>query len=93
LARTSGGRNDDVAQIIERADIVNVAQRLGLQLDKRPTRPRLALCPFHTDHSPSLHLYQAAPGRDHFHCFVCGAHGDAVTLTSSGRTSTLRLDW
>jgi hypothetical protein len=31
------------------------------------------LCPFHDDHSPSLHVYD-----DHYHCFVCGAHGDAI---------------
>jgi Toprim domain/CHC2 zinc finger len=31
------------------------------------------LCPFHDDHTPSLQIYP-----DHFHCFVCGAHGDHV---------------
>jgi CHC2 zinc finger/Toprim domain len=30
-------------------------------------------CPFHEDSTPSLHVYA-----DHFHCFGCGAHGDAV---------------
>jgi DNA polymerase len=30
-------------------------------------------CPFHTDRTPSLHIYS-----DHFHCFVCGAHGSHV---------------
>lgn len=30
-------------------------------------------CPFHDDSTPSLHVYN-----DHFHCFGCGAHGDAV---------------
>jgi hypothetical protein len=30
-------------------------------------------CPFHDDSTPSCHLY-----RDHFHCFGCGAHGDAI---------------
>ena len=28
-------------------------------------------CPFHDDNSPSLQVYA-----DHYHCFVCGAHGD-----------------
>jgi hypothetical protein len=31
------------------------------------------LCPFHDDHVPSLQVYP-----DHYHCFVCGAHGDHV---------------
>jgi hypothetical protein len=30
-------------------------------------------CPFHDDHTPSLVVYD-----DHYHCFVCGAHGDHV---------------
>ena len=34
------------------------------------------LCPFHNDHSPSLELY--ADG--HYHCYVCGAHGDIEDL-------------
>jgi hypothetical protein len=31
------------------------------------------LCPFHSEKTPSLQLYA-----DHFHCFGCGAHGDAI---------------
>jgi len=30
-------------------------------------------CPFHDDHTPSCHIYT-----DHFHCFVCKAHGDII---------------
>ncbi len=80
MARASSDNNPDVSRLIEQADIVNVALRLGLQLDKRTTRPRRALCPFHDDRSPSLHLYQTRTRRDHYHCFVCGAHGDTVAL-------------
>jgi DNA polymerase I-like protein with 3'-5' exonuclease and polymerase domains len=41
------------------------------------------LCPFHDDHSPSLHIYP--DGDDpHYHCFVCGAHG---------RLDDLEVDW
>jgi DNA polymerase len=31
------------------------------------------VCPFHDDHAPSLVVYN-----DHYHCFVCGAHGDHI---------------
>jgi DNA primase len=31
------------------------------------------LCPFHTDSSASCHIYD-----DGFHCYACGAHGDAL---------------
>jgi DNA primase len=30
-------------------------------------------CPFHGEKSPSFYVYD-----DHYHCFGCGAHGDAI---------------
>ncbi len=69
-----------VREIIERSDIVPVAQALGLTVDPRDSRPRKALCPFHDDRTPSLNLYQRAGDRDNFHCFACGANGDIVNL-------------
>jgi DNA primase len=32
-------------------------------------------CPFHNEKTPSFYVYD-----DHFHCFGCGAHGDAITF-------------
>ncbi len=32
-------------------------------------------CPFHTEKSPSFYVYD-----DGFHCFGCGAHGDAIAF-------------
>ena len=32
-------------------------------------------CPFHGEKTPSFHVYD-----DHYHCFGCGAHGDAVSF-------------
>ena len=34
-----------------------------------------ACCPFHNEKTPSFYVYD-----DHFHCFGCGAHGDAITF-------------
>ena len=31
-------------------------------------------CPFHAEKTPSFYLYD-----DHYHCFGCGAHGDAIS--------------
>ena len=38
-------------------------------------------CPFHGEKSPSFYVYD-----DHFHCFGCGLHGDAISfqMQSSG---------
>jgi DNA primase len=32
-------------------------------------------CPFHGEKSPSFYVYE-----DHYHCFGCGAHGDAISF-------------
>ena len=32
-------------------------------------------CPFHNEKSPSFHVYD-----DGYHCFGCGAHGDAISF-------------
>jgi Toprim domain/CHC2 zinc finger len=42
-------------------------------IDEPLPRNRKIRCRFHDDHTPSLHIYD-----DHFHCFVCSAHGDQV---------------
>ncbi|MBS3850214.1 toprim domain-containing protein [Devosia sp. BSSL-BM10] len=83
MARRPSNGSTDVAKLVEQANIVTVAERLGLHVDKRIRQPRRALCPFHDDKDPSLNLYRGGGGRterDHYHCFVCGAHGDAVAL-------------
>lgn len=36
-----------------------------------------ALCPFHDEKSPSFMLQK---GDTHYHCFGCGAHGDAIAF-------------
>ncbi len=56
-------------------DILTVAEQRGQV--KRAGRLAAMLCPFHGDTSPSLYLY---PDDGHFHCFSCGAHGDAYDL-------------
>ncbi|WP_439616421.1 CHC2 zinc finger domain-containing protein [Shinella sp.] len=70
-------------RLFDNADITAVASKLGLQLDARKRSPQKAICPFHEDSDPSLYLYRATAkrsARDHYHCFVCGAHGDVISL-------------
>ena len=40
-------------------------------------------CPFHGEKTPSFYVYD-----DHFHCFGCGAHGDAISfvMQADGRS-------
>jgi hypothetical protein len=37
----------------------------------------IGLCPFHEDHRPSFTVY---PETGTFHCYGCGAHGDALSF-------------
>ncbi|MCQ8241003.1 DNA primase [Rhizosaccharibacter radicis] len=49
----------------------------------RSGRQFKACCPFHGEKTPSFYVYD-----DHFHCFGCGAHGDAISfvMQSEGRS-------
>ena len=35
------------------------------------------LCPFHEEKSPSFVIHK---GENHYHCYGCGAHGDAISF-------------
>ncbi len=40
-------------------------------------------CPFHGEKTPSFYVYE-----DHFHCFGCGVHGDAVSFVMQSQGAT-----
>jgi hypothetical protein len=44
-----------------------------------PIEDGKVICPFHHDTTPSLQIYA-----DHFHCFVCGAHGGPIDWLMRG---------
>ncbi|MBI5274724.1 MAG: DNA primase [Chlamydiales bacterium] len=44
---------------------------------KRSGSSHKALCPFHNEKNPSFLVQQ---GEKHYHCFGCGAHGDAIAF-------------
>jgi DNA primase len=64
---------DSLETLRQRIDLVEV---LTSHLDlKRAGSSYKALCPFHDEKSPSLVVQR---GDTHYHCFGCGAHGDAI---------------
>jgi DNA primase len=42
-----------------------------------------ACCPFHGEKTPSFYIYD-----DHYHCFGCGAHGDAIAFVMQSEGAT-----
>jgi DNA primase len=53
------------------------------KLTRAGTNRWIAVCPFHGEKTPSLSVYD-----DHFHCFGCNAHGDAVAWLMKARKMT-----
>ena len=68
-------REDDIALVRERADIVEI---IGNYVTLRPAGGGAlkGLCPFHDEKSPSFHV---RPGRG-FHCFGCQEGGDVISF-------------
>lgn len=63
-----------IDQIKQRVDIVDVVGR-HVELKRAGGQLFKGLCPFHSERSPS---FTVTPARQSYHCFGCGAHGDAV---------------
>ncbi|MCH9609409.1 MAG: DNA primase [Chlamydiales bacterium] len=65
--------NESLQRLREKVDLVEVLT--GYIELKRAGASYKAICPFHQEKSPSFHMKQ---GDTHYHCFGCGAHGDAI---------------
>lgn len=68
-------KKEVIDYIKSKANIVDVVQRLGLQLKKKSVR-YTCLCPFHEDHK--LGNFIIYPKGNCYKCFSCGASGGVV---------------
>ena len=62
-----------IQDLLARVDIVEIVGR-HVQL-KRGGANYMGLCPFHGEKSPS---FTVSPSKQFYHCFGCGAHGNAI---------------
>lgn len=65
--------DDKLQEVRDRVDLVAIVQR-RVPL-KKSGRDWKGLCPFHGEKSPSFYV---VPDKKIFHCFGCGATGDAI---------------
>ena len=66
-----------IQDLLNRVDLVNVIDRL---VPLKKTGSNLtACCPFHHEKSPS---FSVSPTKQFYHCFGCGAHGDAISFVT-----------
>ena len=62
-------------QLLNRIDIVDVIER-HVQL-RKAGQNYVARCPFHAEKTPS---FSVSPAKQFYHCFGCGAHGNAISF-------------
>ena len=62
-----------IQDLLSRVDVVEVVGR-HVELKKAGIHHK-GLCPFHGEKTPS---FTVSPSRQTYHCFGCGAHGDAI---------------
>ena len=74
----------NVFEAARQVSAVDAAQKLGIPF-RRTGQRGLARCVFHQDRTPSLMLYPQNKG---YHCFGCGAHGDAISLYGHMHSAT-----
>lgn len=73
MAEKKKNNEIDTAALLKRVDIVEVIQSYA-PLKKNGAEYE-ACCPFHTEDTPS---FKVSPSKQFYHCFGCGAHGDAI---------------
>jgi DNA primase len=88
----SKGGTMSISQGISRSTIdelkrrIDIGEVIGREIHlKKVGKDLQGLCPFHQDTRPSLTV---SPGKGFYHCFACGAHGDAINflMELSGRS-------
>ncbi|UCH74326.1 MAG: DNA primase [Rhodospirillales bacterium] len=71
---------DDIKDRVALVDVVSRRVKLV-----RKGREHLGLCPFHNEKTPSFTVNEE---KGFYHCFGCGAHGDAISFVQNTQSLT-----
>lgn len=77
---------------LRKLSILEVAEKLGFELEGTGDEGRRTICPYHDDKHPSMHFSKK---KGIFKCFVCGAKGDLFKLVMDDRNCSFveACDW
>lgn len=64
-----------IDELLVKTDLIGVIERV-VPLKKAGSN-YVGLCPFHNEKSPS---FTVSPSKQFYHCFGCGAHGNAISF-------------
>ena len=70
---TSASNNTDRDRVLAATDLVSLVAE-QVRLEPKGTE-YIGVCPFHDDSRPSMYV---VPQKGFYHCFACGAHGNAI---------------
>ena len=84
--------NDLTMDKLRKLSILEVAEKLGFELEGTGDEGRRTICPYHEDKHPSMHFSKK---KGIFKCFVCGAKGDLFKLVMDDRNCSFveACDW
>ena len=84
-------KKDRVQRVLDRTSLVYVIEYNGIKLDRLGDK-HVGLCPFHSEKSPSFTVDEKERV---YHCFGCGAGGNAVNFVARMRRigDEAALDW
>ena len=60
--------------------LLRYLEGLAFQLKRVKEGQWQTLCPFHSEKTPSFHIFEKD---HHYHCYGCGAHGDIVDFVEA----------
>lgn len=79
----------DIAEIKARLSLAELLASDGLKLHRAGGGRWLALCPLHSERTPSFTVYQGKDGGQKYKCWGCGASGDLVDYWRASRNVEL----
>lgn len=76
---------DAVKYITKELKLSDVVKEFLPEVNKLSETDHVSICPFHDDTNPSLRIYDAS---GMYHCYACGAHGNAFKFVQLSQNLT-----